>query len=157
MTTKINSQIAKAALESIQKPGQSRSPLPKIKGKKQPPILYLFRHCQSYDNIRHIFSGRRNSHLTPEGIKEAEELAQKLKNEKIDLFISPPLARCLETATIVKKYHQQAELITLPQLVERDYGQLTGKSKVKMMKLYPQKTLLWRRSWQVPPPGGESL
>ncbi len=149
-------KILQAALASLQHPGQSTTPLPKLKNKK-PPILYIFRHCQSYDNIRHIFSGQRNSHLTPEGKKQAKKLAVKLKEEPINLFISPPLARCLETLQEVKKYHPQAKILTFPQLSERDYGSLTGKSKLRMMKLYPQKTLLWRRSWQVAPPNGESL
>ncbi len=156
MVSQTKNKIFQAALLSLQHPGQSTTPLPKLE-KKKPPILYLFRHCQSYDNIRHIFSGRRNSHLTPQGKKQASELATKLKKEPINLLISPPLARCLETLQEIKKYHPQAKTLTFPQLSERDYGSLTGKSKLRMMKLHPKKTLLWRRSWQVAPPEGESL
>ncbi|NOY15098.1 MAG: histidine phosphatase family protein [bacterium] len=152
----IDAKLVQAAYESLKNPGGGAS-LPKVKKKTGRPILYIFRHAQSYDNIRRIFSGRRNSRLTPAGLKQAQELAEKLRGEKIDLFITPPLKRCRQTLDVVKKYHPQADMLVSKDLLERDYGDLTGKSKLKMMKLYPKKAVLWRRSWDVPPPNGESL
>ncbi len=148
-------KLKQAALSSLQNPGKSAKPMPK--DESNPPILYLFRHAQTYDNIRRIFSGRRQTRLTPEGWKQAKELAEKLKNKKIDLFISPPLKRCKQTLEPLRKYFPNVPYIQKKELVERDYGNLTGKSKLKIMKLYPEKAILWRRSWDVPPPGGESL
>ncbi len=148
-------ELEKAAIKSLQNPGHSTQPLPKDESK--PPILYLFRHCQTNDNIRRIFSGRRQTHLTQVGKKQAKMLAKKLSGKKIDLFISPPLVRCKETLQPLLKKFPKAKLLIKKDLYERDYGELTGKSKLKLMKLYPKKTILWRRSWDVAPPGGESI
>ncbi len=153
----IDKSIQQAAYTSLQAPGKSKTKLPKVKHKGKYPILYIFRHGQSYDNIRRIFSGHRNSKLTYQGYKQAQKLAEGLKKEKIDVFVAPPLDRCVETVRIVMKYHPGAKLLKFKELLERDYGDLTGKSKLKMMRLYPEKTILWRRSWDVPPPKGESL
>ncbi len=147
--------IAKAK-DSILHPGHATKPLPKLKD-HTPPILFIFRHCQSKDNARHLFSGRRQTALTPTGLNQAKQLGQKMQNLPIDLFITPPLKRCQQTIAQVRHYHPDAPLEIYPQLMERDYGDLSGKSKIKMMELYPQKTLLWRRSWDVNPPHGESL
>ena len=148
-------KLKQAALSSLKNPGKSAKPMPK--DESHPPILYLFRHAQTYDNIRRIFSGRRQTRLTPEGWKQAKKLAEKLKNKKIDLFISPPLKRCRQTLEPLRKYLPDVPYIQKKELVERDYGDLTGKSKLKIMKLYPEKAILWRRSWDVRPPGGESI
>ncbi len=148
-------KLKQAALSSLQNPGKSAKPMPK--DESAPPILYLFRHAQTYDNIRRIFSGRRQTRLTPEGWEQAKKLAEKLKTKKIDLFISPPLKRCQQTLEPLRKYFPNIPYIQKKELVERDYGDLTGKSKLKIMKLYPEKAILWRRSWDVRPPGGESL
>lgn len=152
---KINfEKIKKAAIASLKKPGRAKKPLPKA---KEPPLIYVFRHSQTYDNFRRIFSGRRNSRLTLLGKKQAQNLARKLKNEPIDLFISSPLVRCLETIDAFKKYHSQVKVKKEPLLSERDYGRLTGKNKEKLMKEDFEKAVLYRRSYDFPPPGGESL
>ncbi len=148
-------ELRQAAVRSLQEPGRSAKPLPK--DESRPPVLYLFRHTQTYDNIRRIFSGRRQTRLTPEGERQAKKLAEKLKSKKIDLFISPPLKRCRQTLEPLRKYFPNAAYIEKKELVERDYGDLTGRSKLRIMKLYPEKAILWRRSWDTPPPGGESL
>lgn len=147
--------LQRAAISSLEKPGSS-TPLPKSEISGQ-PTLYLFRHTQTKDNIRRIFSGRRQTSLTAEGKKQAQALAQKLKNKKIDLFISPPLLRCLQTLQPLSKFFPKTTYLQKKELIERDYGILTGKSKMQIMKQYPQKAVLWRRSWDVPPPRGESL
>lgn len=120
-------------------------------------MIYLFRHAQTHDNRRRIFSGRRNSRLTLLGVKQAERLAKNLKGKKIDLFISSPLARCLETLKPLRKYYPDVPLEKEKLLLERDYGRLTGKSKKKLMREDFEKAVLYRRSYDFPPPGGESL
>ncbi len=149
------SVLRKAALASLQHPGEA-TPLPK---NEKPGFshLYLCRHAQTYDNIRRIFSGRRNSHLTPEGQRQAKRLAQELKNKHFDLFIISPLARCRETLQPLRQIYPQTPVLSDPRLLERDYGQLTGTSKRKLMKQNPRLAVLYRRAYDFPPPGGESL
>ena len=149
-------KIKKAAIASLNNPGGSGNALPKKESKRH-PTLYVFRHTQTYDNIRRIFSGRRETKLTPEGIKQAKKLAQILKDKEIDLFISSPMIRCFQTVEPVRKYHKKAELVKEELLLERDYGKLTGRSKTKLMKEDFEKAVLYRRSWDFPPPDGESI
>ena len=148
--------LKKAALSSLDQPGKTKEPLPKTT-KTDRPVLYIFRHSQTYDNVRRMFSGRRQTSLTAVGNKQAEAMAEKLKGKKIDLFISPPLKRCQQTLTPLRKFYPQIPCLQKKELVERDYGRLTGTSKLQAMKLYPEKAILWRRSWDMPPPDGESL
>lgn len=148
--------LQKSALASLQNPGTATTPMPKSSN-DEPPTLYLFRHCQTYDNVRRIFSGHRQSTLTPTGKKQAKELAEKLKTKHIDLFISPSLERCIQTLEPIQKYHKNIPYIIKPELIERDYGDITGKSKMTVMREHPKEAVLWRRSWNVPPPNGESL
>lgn len=143
-------------MASLKSPGGQKKPLPKKESNKF-STLYVFRHAQTNDNYRRIFSGRRESRLTKQGMKEAELLARKLKNKKIDLFIISPLIRCRQTVKPIRKYHPQAELKTEKLLTERDYGKLTGRSKTKLMREDFKKAVLYRRSYDVPPPGGESI
>jgi len=150
------SKIKEAAIASLNNPGGSKRALPKKESKKH-PTLYVFRHTQTYDNVRRIFSGRRETKLTPQGIKQAKKLAQILKDKEIDLFISSPLIRCSQTVEPMRKYHKKAGFVKEELLLERDYGQLSGKSKLKLMKEDFEKAVLYRRSWDFPPPGGESI
>ena len=147
--------MRESALQSLEKPGSS-PPLPKTKDLKR-PILYIFRHCQTHDNVRRIFSGRRQTTLTAKGRKQAEELAEKLRKKQIDLFISPPVLRCEETLAPILKLFPHTTYMRIKGLEERDYGILTGKSKMQIMREYPEEAIYWRRSWDVPPPKGESL
>jgi 2,3-bisphosphoglycerate-dependent phosphoglycerate mutase len=126
--------------------------------KTEKPILYLFRHTETEDNVNRVFSGcRRNPKLTQLGKQQAEALAEKLKNKEIDLFISPPLSRCEQTLTPLRRYFPNTPYEQRAELVERDYGDLTGKNKLEIMRLNPKKAVLWRRSWDVAPPNGESI
>jgi 2,3-bisphosphoglycerate-dependent phosphoglycerate mutase len=147
--------MKESALKSLEKPGAS-PPLPKTKDLKK-PILYIFRHCQTYDNVKRIFSGRRQTLLTPKGRDQAEILATKLSKKQIDIFVSPPVQRCIDTLKPVLLAHPDSKYITKKNLEERDYGILTGKSKMQIMREYPEEAIYWRRSWDVSPPKGESL
>lgn len=155
MATDIN-KLKRAALASLENPGQGEE-MPKTK-RTEKPILYLFRHTQTEDNLNRVFSGsRRNPKLTQEGEKQAKILSEKLKNKTIDLFISPPLLRCEQTLIPLRHYFPNIPYEQKAELVERDYGDLTGKNKLEIMKLNPEKAVLWRRSWDIAPPNGESI
>ena len=157
---------AVASLESAQKsletPGLAIKPLPKTDESSGGPILYLFRHGETEDNKNRIFSGRRNSLLTPKGIEQSKELAAKLKDKKIDVAIFSDIAegksdRAERTLEEVLKFHPQTKKEPAELLVERDYGELTGTSKTELNQKDPELCLKYRRSWDFPPPGGESL
>ena len=149
-------KLKQAALSSLENPGQGQT-MPKT-ASNQKPILYLFRHTQTEDNLNRVFSGsKRNPKLTPEGQKQAQVLAEKLKDKEIDLFISPPLLRCEQTLIPLRQYFPKVPYLQKKEIVERDYGDLTGKNKLEIMKLNPGKAILWRRSWDVAPPNGESI
>lgn len=149
-------KIKKAAIESLKKPGKLKTPLPKKESKKD-SVIYVFRHTETYDNKNRIFSGRRNAQLTPKGRKQAEKLAKMLKNKQINIGFSPNLSRCKNTLKIVLKHHKNAKVTISKDLLERDYGKLTGQSKLEWMKKDPDLTIRYRRAWDFPPPGGESL
>lgn len=149
-----------ASLESAQKsldtPGLVTKPLPKSESETE-PTLYLFRHGETEDNRARIFSGRRDSPLTPKGVKQAQVLAEKLKTKKIDVGIYSDLSRAKDTLMGVLKYHQNVKVEPSQLLLERDYGELTGTSKLELNEKDPELCLKYRRSWDYPPPGGESL
>lgn len=149
-------RIKKAALASLQHPGGTAHKLPKQESKRH-LVLYVFRHGETYDNRRRIFSGRRDSKLTEEGIRQTQILTKKLKNKKIDLGISSDLSRCKKTLKIVFKYHSQVKIEIEPRLLERSYGQLTGKSKDKLTRENPYLGIKYRRAYNFPPPDGESF
>jgi len=148
-------KIKKAALASLKHPGGGGE-LPKEESSCFPTV-YLFRHTQTFDNARRIFSGRRDSRLTPLGIKQARMLARKLKNKKFDVAIISPLTRCFQTIKEVLVYHPKVPIEREKLLLERDYGLLTGRSKEKLMREDFEKAVLYRRSYDFPPPQGESI
>ncbi|MBU1016590.1 MAG: histidine phosphatase family protein [Patescibacteria group bacterium] len=149
-------QIYKAAWESIIHPGKSVKPLPKSESEKYPQI-YVFRHGETFDNKNRIHSGHRDSKLTETGIKQAEILAGKLKNKDINICVTSHLSRSIDTAKYALKYHKNIKYEVDDRIIERDYGKLTGKSKTKLMELYPIKAVFYRRGYDTKPPEGESL
>ena len=152
----VSLSLAKSHEESLKRPGIASGPLPKNESNIR-PTLYVFRHGQTYDNINRIFSGRREARLTPEGVKQCEELAEKLKNKRIDLGIYSNNIRARDTLKIALKYHPNVKKETTSTLLERDYGDLTGTSKLELNKKDPKLCQKYRRSWDFPPPNGESL
>lgn len=144
------------ARKSLKDPGITLEALPKTESPEL-PILYLFRHGQTVHNIKRIFCGRTDSPLTETGIKQAQILAEKLKDKKIDLGICSELSRAKDTLKEVLKYHPQTPIESSQLILERDYGDLTGRSKTDLDKEDPELCLKYRRSWDFPPPNGESL
>ena len=91
--------------------------------------IYLARHGQDQDNAEGVLNGRRDNPLTDIGIKQANVLAEKIgeKNIKFDAIYSSPLKRTLKTAEIVRDGLGMEEVVILEDLVEREFGIMTGK------------------------------
>lgn len=120
--------------------------------------VFIFRHGETTDNRDKIFSGWRQSDLTPEGIQEAESVAEKLKSEKVTKAYTSDLIRSIHTMDIVLIPHSQhIERVEDPRIKERDYGKLTGSSKTELQEKDPKNYEMWHRSYTVAPPGGESI
>lgn len=131
-------------------------PLPKTTD-ETPPVLYVFRHGQSVDNLHYLFSGWRNVPLTQQGEEQASILAEKLKDKKIDVAIVSHLIRARETLDIVLKYHPNAKVELDDDVMERSYGDLQGTSKLELYLNDPITEEKYRRAYDFPPQHGESL
>lgn len=147
-------KLAASAFLSILNPGKTKKKLPKIESSKYPEI-YVFRHGETYDNRNKVFSGRRDTRITTRGKKQARVLGGKLKNKQIEVCIISSLRRSRETAIIALK-GKGVKFEVDDRIIERDYGKLSGKSKVKLTKEDPVKAVKYRRFYDYPPPGGES-
>lgn len=119
--------------------------------------IYIFRHGQTTDNKDKIFSGWRNPDLTEEGTEEAEKLRDLLKDKKVTKAYSSDQIRSIHTLQIVLEPHQTVQVFEDPRIRERDYGDLTGRSKIEEEQKNPEQYKIWHRSFDVPPPNGESI
>ncbi len=130
--------------------------------------LVLLRHGQSQWNLENRFTGWKDVPLTEKGIKEANNAGHLLKkhNIKIDKVFSSILERANKTAEIaikaseIENLHQNGKLIYEKdqKLNERDYGDLVGLNKAETAdKFGKEQVHIWRRSYDTPPPNGESL
>jgi 2,3-bisphosphoglycerate-dependent phosphoglycerate mutase len=124
--------------------------------------LILVRHGQSEWNLENLFTGWRNPNLTEQGIGEARATGQVLKAKGIepDLFYTSCLRRAQHTLDLILE-EMGIDNVTITRNValnERDYGDLSGLNKDDARaKWGEEQVLIWRRSFDVPPPGGESL
>jgi 2,3-bisphosphoglycerate-dependent phosphoglycerate mutase len=122
--------------------------------------LILLRHGQSQWNLENRFTGWVDVPLSPRGEAEARAAGEKLRGRRIDKLYTSVLARALDTARLAL---QTAGIGPLPTerdaaLNERMYGDLQGKNKAEAMQEFgADQVKLWRRSYDVRPPGGESL
>jgi 2,3-bisphosphoglycerate-dependent phosphoglycerate mutase len=119
--------------------------------------IFIFRHGQTIDNKEKVFSGWRNVDLTPEGIQEAINIAEKLKSEKPTKAYESDLIRSKHTLDIVLSFHPYTPIIADTRIKERNYGSLTGTNKTTLQEKDPSDFQKWHRSYDVPPPGGESI
>lgn len=126
--------------------------------------LVLMRHGQSQWNLENRFTGFHNVELSEQGISEAELSGQNLAKAgiKFDQVYTSTLKRAYTTAEIALKEAGQdsliASMIKHDDLRERDYGDLTGLNKDETKAKYGEEQVhIWRRSYDVQPPGGESL
>lgn len=86
----------------------------------------LLRHGQTDWNVQHLYQGQRDIELNDTGIEQAQNAAEALKQEKIDVVYCSDLSRALETAKAVMRYHPDVPLRIDPLLRERSYGDLEG-------------------------------
>jgi 2,3-bisphosphoglycerate-dependent phosphoglycerate mutase len=130
--------------------------------------LILLRHGQSQWNLENRFTGWEDVPLTEQGIAEAKVAGQLMKKNKvhIDVIFSSVLQRATKTAELAIKemnleqfWSDDQLLMTKDQsLNERDYGDLVGLNKEETANKYGKEQVhIWRRSYDVSPPGGESL
>jgi 2,3-bisphosphoglycerate-dependent phosphoglycerate mutase len=125
-------------------------------------LLVLVRHGQSEWNLKNLFTGWKDPGLTEKGIAEAKEAGQKLKAQGLsfDIAFTSVLTRAQRTLDLMLTEIGQSGLATKKHLAlnERDYGDLAGLNKDDARKKWgEEQVLVWRRSYDVPPPGGESL
>jgi 2,3-bisphosphoglycerate-dependent phosphoglycerate mutase len=119
--------------------------------------LFVFRHAETTDNKRQIFSGWRDPKLTLKGLSQAREVAEQLRREKIDYAFTSHLNRAKETLDIVIKTHHDVPVFIDDRLIERCYGLLQGESKRKVAEERPKWFAQVHRGYDFPPPEGESL
>jgi 2,3-bisphosphoglycerate-dependent phosphoglycerate mutase len=122
--------------------------------------LVIFRHGQSVWNLENKFTGWVDVALTPKGIEEARAAGEKLKSFKFDEGFTSDLKRAQDTLTIALEVSGQNNLpITKDKaLNERMYGDLQGMNKAETAaKFGDAQVKIWRRSYDVAPPNGESL
>ena len=125
-------------------------------------VLVLVRHGESEWNKLNLFTGWRDPDLTEKGVAEAQRAGQLLKAEGLhfDLAFTSVLKRAQRTLSLILAELGQDGLETIEDqaLNERDYGELSGLNKDDARKKWGEdQVLIWRRSFDVPPPGGESL
>lgn len=121
--------------------------------------LIIFRHGQSTWNLENKFTGWVDVELTEKGKKEAELAGEKLKPFHFDLAFASDLKRAQNTLSIALKIaDKEVPTIYNKALNERMYGDLQGLDKTETSKKYGEEQVkIWRRSFDVPPPNGESL
>lgn len=125
-------------------------------------LLVLVRHGQSEWNLKNLFTGWKDPGLTEQGVAEAHKAGQQLRDLKLtfDIAFTSVLSRAQRTLDIMLEELGQTGLETLKDqaLNERDYGDLTGMNKDQAREEFGEEQVhIWRRSYDVPPPGGESL
>ena len=154
--------------------------------KKRVCKIYLFRHGLTHYNKHHWFTGQIDSGMTKEGLKNTRKISKKLKHKKIDVAYHTRLTRSEFTLREVLKYHPECkEVIEDDRMIERSYGKLErrshkkfmeeiednvttmiqkkyGKMKKKYRDEFGEKVAdevydIYHRSYDIPPPGGESI
>ncbi len=125
-------------------------------------LLVLVRHGQSDWNLKNLFTGWRDIDLTDKGVAEAREAGRKLKAQgiKFDVAFTSALIRAQRTLDLMLQEMAQTDIPVFKDqaLNERDYGDLSGLNKDDARKKWGEEQVhIWRRSYDVAPPGGESL
>ena len=122
-------------------------------------VLILLRHGQSTWNLENRFTGSEDIDLSPLGIEEARDSGHLLEKYKIDFAFTSALKRSIHTLEIILKIiGENIPIIKSAALNERSYGDLQGLNKTETEKKYSiLQVLMWRRSFLIAPPNGESL
>jgi 2,3-bisphosphoglycerate-dependent phosphoglycerate mutase len=125
-------------------------------------LLVLVRHGQSEWNLKNLFTGWRDVDLTEQGVKEAQQAGHALKAQGLNFGIAftSALKRAQRTLDIMLDEMGQTNIPVIGNqaLNERDYGDLSGLNKDDARKKWGEEQVhIWRRSYDIAPPGGESL
>ncbi len=124
-------------------------------------VLVLIRHGQSEWNLKNLFTGWKNPDLTEVGVKEARHAGQRLKAKGINFerVFTSDLKRAQDTTDLVlEELGTKLDVVKDIRLNERDYGDLSGLNKAEAAQKWgEEQVMIWRRSFDTPPPGGESL
>ncbi|MBY0381438.1 MAG: 2,3-bisphosphoglycerate-dependent phosphoglycerate mutase [Xanthobacteraceae bacterium] len=125
-------------------------------------LLVLIRHGQSEWNLKNLFTGWRDPDLTEKGVAEAKEAGVRLKalGLQFDVAYTSMLQRAQRTAALALTELGQGGLPLVKDVAlnERDYGDLSGLNKDDAREKWGEEQVhVWRRSYDVAPPGGESL
>tara|TARA_Y100001970_G_C14177345_1_gene827750 strand:- start:310 stop:972 length:663 start_codon:yes stop_codon:yes gene_type:complete len=128
-------------------------------GKLSNNNLFLIRHGQSIYNLENRFTGWKDVELTDLGIAQAKEAGEILSKITFDLCFTSNLKRAQNTLNLIlEKMNQNVKINKDEALNERDYGDLIGQNKLEAAEKFgSEQVQIWRRSFDVPPPGGESL
>lgn len=120
--------------------------------------VILVRHGETASNVGNIYQGWLDTPLNEKGIRQAEALAEGLKDVHIDVFICSPLKRAYVTTEKVAEAHGMQIEYTDPRFREIYYGDWEGKSADEWKKKNPEQFAMWKRKpWLVINPNGESL
>ena len=122
--------------------------------------LTLVRHGQSEWNLENRFTGWRDVDLTEKGREEAKKAGELIKGDVVDIAFTSGLKRAQHTLAIILKEMGKEDIPVIKNLAlnERDYGELSGKNKKELTEEVGEEQVhIWRRSYDVAPPGGESL
>jgi len=124
--------------------------------------LILVRHGQSEWNLKNLFTGWKNPGLTEKGIEEARAAGKTLKAEGYvpDHYFTSALVRAQRTLDLMLEEMgiENLTIVRNQALNERDYGDLAGLNKDDAREKWGEEQVhIWRRSYDTPPPGGESL
>lgn len=120
----------------------------------------MIRHGQSIWNAANRFTGWIDVELSTKGEEEAKEAGINLAGIKIDIVHTSDLIRAQKTAEIILEYNKISNPIIKnnSSLNERNYGSLQGLNKKETAEIHGEEQVkIWRRSFNIPPPGGESL
>src|SRR6056297_1266084 len=125
-------------------------------------VLVLVRHGQSDWNAKNLFTGWKDPDLTEKGVNEAIDAGRKLKGEGLtfDRAYTSELIRAQNTLDLILRQIGQPEMAIVRNIAlnERDYGELSGLNKDDAREKWGEEQVhIWRRSFDTPPPGGESL
>ncbi len=124
------------------------------------PKLVIVRHGQSQWNLENRFTGWIDIDLSPAGIEEAKKAGEKLKGYKFDEAFTSDLIRAQKTLDIILDEINQKDIPVEKDVAlnERMYGDLQGLNKDECRKQFGEEQVkIWRRSYETPPPNGESL
>jgi len=122
--------------------------------------LVLVRHGLSVYNDQNRFTGWKDIDLNQQGRDEAKEAVNLLMDYKFDMAFTSDLIRAKNTLSIILEGIDQKNIPIIENMAlnERDYGDLIGQNKVEAAEKFGEEQVhIWRRSFDTPPPGGESL